>query len=318
MSCLFHGRLLCFIHMQTVFERLVENYNQYAKQKYRRKYWKNLTPEKVRLHNSLREAILNWGLQEHKITSIQKHALENLLNQTESTTSGKKMLKLSKKDMDQIVKLILDGHLIVIPNGKIYVIFGADDDQGTHETIRKINTDKLRHANMPIVKLSSVSAIPYENIKNKKIKEFLDKVISAFQPIGLLVPDKKVNSKSLYVFYGEKFFEELIKKIQIVAKKKIHIFVSSANITTTGANTTAEGVLNDFSSSKYIAAIIDEGDLKKLSKDNNSSTIIECSEKGELAYYRLGYPSEYQLDEFARPYGVKINALPTTRQTSVR
>ncbi len=94
--------------------------------------------------------------------------------------------------------------------------------------------------------------------------------------------------------------------------------MSSANITTTGANTTTEGVQRDFAFSKYIVGLVDEGDLKKQSHDNNSTTIIECSRDGKLTYYRLGCPPKVHLDHFAARFDIKINRLPTTRQTIAR
>lgn len=305
--------------MITDFHNLIKAYNNYAKLKYRRKYWRDLKPEEIASYSALRETVIRWACQEKIIPTSQKENLENLLKEKYSKPLQQKPLRIfHKKDIDEIVTLLINGDLIVIPNGKIYVIFGADDEQSSSETTKKINIEKLRHHSMPIVKLSSIYAVPSDYVQNNDIRVFLSSLVSHFQPIGLLLPNRKPENKNLFVFYGGEFFEELIRKINHVSRTKTFVYVSSANITTTGANTTDEGVLKDFGTSKYIVGIVDEGDLKKQSQGNNSSTIIECLENGRLTYYRLGYPPKDQIDVFADKYDIKINNLSTTRQTIVR
>ena len=107
--------------------------------------------------------------------------------------------------------------------------------------------------------------------------------------------------------------------LQAGQNSTVDILVSSANITTTGANTTAKGVVHDFCYSDFIWGVVDEGDLKlKADSNNNSTTIIECAPDGELSYYRIGYPSQHELDDFARHHGVQIAALPTSRKSKAR
>ena len=303
--------------MTSDFHNLVNAYNKYARLKYRRKYWRDLKPEEIASYPALRETVMNWACQEKIMPASQKESFETSLKEKYSKPLKQISLKIfNKKDIDKLAASLIKGNLLIIPNGKIYVIFGADDEHSTNETTKKINIEKLRHPSMPIVRLSSVDVVPSSYVQNDNIKGFLSSLVSHFQPIGLLLPDKQ--NTSMYVFYGGDFFEELIRKINQVSKTKTFVYVSSANITTTGANTTAEGVLKDFGSCKYIVGIIDEGDLKKQSQDNNSTTIIECLENGELTYYRTGYPPKDQIDIFADKQGIKINNLPTTRQTIAR
>ena len=288
---------------------LIEAYNKYARLKYRRKYWRDLTIKEVMAYPALRDTVFEWANQEKTNFHLEKLAKP-------SQQSSLKILP--KKDVNTIVAWLMGGSLVIIPNGKIYVIFGIDDEHASHQVTRKINNEKLRHPLLPIVQLSSVNKVPSNSVKNNKIRVFLKKLVVHFQPIGLLLPNDKPKSTSLYVFYGGEFFETLIRRINEESRARVFIYVSSANITTTGANTTLEGVINDFSSSKNIVGVVDGGDLKKQSIDNNSSTIVQCSVDGELAYYRLGYPPKEQIDFFAAKHGIKINDLPGTRETNVR
>ncbi len=304
--------------MKISLKQLANEYNLYAKQKYKRLLWKNLTQREIASYTPLREVVLNWVVENKKITEDEKIVLEQQLVKKALKLSQQNITVLNKNDMPVIIDKLLHGQLVVIPNGKIYVIFGVDDPHYTYKTMKKINADKVRHAYLPIVRLASVKNIPYERVQNPSIQKFLDLLVNSFQPIGLLLPDKKQNKKSMYVFYGGNFFEKLISNLRQTAKTPIDIYVSSANITTTGANTTAVGVLKDFFFSKYISAVVDSGDLKQQSQGNNSTTIITCSDKGELEYFRIGYPSKENIDAFASKHGVIIRKDTNTRTTFTR
>ena len=101
--------------------------------------------------------------------------------------------------------VLLNGGLVVIPNGKIYVIFGVDDENSSNETTKKINIEKLRHRSMPIVKLSSAHIVPLDYVQSNNIKKFLVMLVARFQPIGLLLPTSSSVNKEMFVFMVEFF-----------------------------------------------------------------------------------------------------------------
>lgn len=207
--------------MTSDFHNIIKAYNEYAKLKYRRKYWRDLKPEEIASYSALRERVIRWACQEKIIPSSQKENFENFLKEKYSKPLKQKPLRIfHNKDIDEIVTLLINGDLIVIPNGKIYVIFGADDEYSSNETTKKINIEKLRHHSMPIVKLSSIDVVPSDYVQNYNIRVFLSSLVSHFQPIGLLLPTMNPENKTLFVFYGGEFFEELIRKINHISRKK--------------------------------------------------------------------------------------------------
>jgi tRNA A37 threonylcarbamoyladenosine synthetase subunit TsaC/SUA5/YrdC len=306
--------------MENKFQNSVREYNKYARTYYQRLFWRNLWPEEFVHYSSLQEILISWAYKEGRINDDQKEALKEFLQDKQfSNPVTKRELKLFKPhDIDEIVDALLNGDLAVIPNGKIYVIVGIDDEGSTNRTTIKINREKLRHPLMPVVRLSFSDSIPYKNVRDPNVKNFLDQLVRKLHPIGLLLPNKLGGKYLLYVFYGNGFFRALREKIEDKARKKCNIYVSSANITTTGANTTVEGVLRDFSLSTFIVGVLDAGDLKGKSIHADSSTIIKCSASGNLTYYRIGYPSKEEIDRFAKSLAIKIKEVSETRYTFSR
>jgi tRNA A37 threonylcarbamoyladenosine synthetase subunit TsaC/SUA5/YrdC len=287
--------------------------------KYQRLYWRDLSLDEVITRSSLRSVVLEWAQHQAIITASEKKIIEQELGLYQRAVVSKKIPFFNKKDdFVSILNGLLAGNIVIIPNEKIYVMFGVDDDCGSYSMQAKINTEKLRHPLMPLAELSSLEKLKVVDFKTSLIKNFCLQLIKQFQPIGLLLPEKDSVNTKLHIFYPGFFFEKLRRSILKKKSEISHIYVSSANLTTTGAHTTAEGVMTDFGYSQVIAGVVNDGDLKRNYEINNSSTIIEYVPERGLSYFRVGYPSQTSIDNFAKNFGVVIMNAPHTRQSLVR
>ena len=298
---------------------LVNKYNHYCKKKYKRPYWRDLTLMEIVTHQSLSNALLKQG-QHFGLSSNESFKMNIIFQQMRAKLKKKprKLNSISEGEIEVIVNELLDGNLVVIPNSKIYVLFGVLAEGYNTKADKKINEEKLRHPNLPVARLGSNNFSEFERIHNSNTKEFLKELVKTKRPIGILISKSSETKKSnLYIYYPGEFFVELEDRISNTVGGKYEILVSSGNLTTAGANTTAEGICQDFAFGRHVSGVIDKGDLKKNSEGNNSTTIISCTETGGLSFYRLGYPRREEVEAIANNSGVTVEYIKGTRHTLV-
>jgi len=124
------------------YQKYLDAYNIFLREKYRRPYWKDLTFFDFSNHKLLLDGFFQWLANNSKFDFIKQDELLAYINSIKSNTLSKKKIKIySRLEIDSVAEELLKGNLMVISNGKIYVIFGVDDKKS--KRICKVNYNKI-------------------------------------------------------------------------------------------------------------------------------------------------------------------------------
>lgn len=296
------------MHEYAVSDVILAQYNAWAKEKYKRPFWRNIQQSDLLQAPSLVSHVRKWaGLDVAQPTLADGYNYSKVVDPEQPESIG------------IVSEALLGGGLVIIPNGSIYVFFGLKDCELRQERSNVrflINQTKLRHPLLPIVRLADSPAHLMQNLGKASVRQPLEELASCFRPIGFLLP-RVGGGRTMHVLYDAPFVQALQDNLRFLLGRDPVLYVSSANFTTMGAHKTLEGVLYDFGTNPSVRLIVNGGTLKMSGNENNSSTIIEVDETRELTFFRIGYPPEDRIRQFLEQRGVQISVTPYTRTTSV-
>jgi len=297
-------------------ESAVEAYNLYCRREYRRPQWRDLRIDEFIRHASLANTLLGWT-ERNGWAPETTRAIRRVVHDRHEQLprQDRRIPSITAPDPSALARILTNGDLAIVPNSQIYVFFGADDRKSTASRA-KINQAKLRHPEQQLVELALNESVIADYVHCNRVRGFLEELVDRMRPIGLLF-DAEIDT-TLFVFYPGQLFKDLQGALQSEAGADLRVWVSSANLTTCGANTTAGGVQRDFGACADVAAMLDQGDLREDSSANNSTTIVRVRDSGSLEYYRLGYPGPREIDRFAAERGLHIKLAHGTRTTTAQ
>lgn len=172
-----------------------------------------------------------------------------------------------KKELNNLVKIINDGNLIIMPTDTIYGIIG---DSTNVETIKKVYEIKKRDYHKPLLILVSNLDMLKRYIKN--INDLEKKVIKKYWPGKLtIIFEKNSNVNELLTsntsFIGIRLPDNK-DLINLINKVKKPLISTSANISNNNPITNVKMIEKEMK--EKISTIIDGGEIKA-----NSSTIVQ-------------------------------------------
>jgi len=290
----------------TDMSNLIDDYNKAQKSRYCRGVWRNLTLDDVASHPALGKHILKWGCDSSITSEVRSsaYALDLLASTSPGEPSVNVHLPANDASLEIISAALLNDELVIIPNGHIYVIFGLANDA----VKQKINNAKLRDPNQELVYLGFDDDDVLRNITAGGLKNLV-KDLLANKPIGFRLASGG-GATEVIVFYKDEFVEKLQKQLSS-KDKDARLFVSSANLTTMGSTSDLNTVLRDFS--QIVKNVVKGDNMDAL--QNQSTTILDVSNKMSATYYRIGYPSQATIDDIARKHNMYVQKTNRTRMS---
>lgn len=291
---------------RNALKKQLDNFNDYIENKYKRGVFRyDFTLSDIIRNPRLIMSLKNYTKVEqlrNKLEHIYQKRTAEIMN---NDINNSEIISYSDDNVENITNLLLNGNLVAIPNGCIYVLFGLQ--QINNDIKKKINTTKTRNEKQPLAKLVSPESLPLESNKNINETILLD-IIAKFYPIGILM------NNELFIIYNNSFFNRLFTSLNNKIQNPT-LYVSSANTSTTGSNVTLNDTKIDLEW-KGVKYFINGDDINKT--NSNSTTIILFEDK--LSFYRVGSPKPEEINEFiSKKYGEKhtISMTPSTRISEI-
>ena len=108
---------------QAEFIKISNGYNAFCKGKYQRQLWRDFSLQEIAHYPALREAVLNWALKEYQLSTARVCEIKSWLKACYGEhLKPSRELQVLEKDLVVIANALSSEQLVVIPNGKIYVI----------------------------------------------------------------------------------------------------------------------------------------------------------------------------------------------------
>lgn len=189
------------------------------------------------------------------------------------------MVRIKSLELNQIIKLLKEGKVGVIPTDTIYGIVGSAQNP---ETVEKIYKLRKRALDKPmIILIASLNDLNYFNITlTEKQKKVLEKIWP--NPVSVILPC--ISNKFEYLHRGKKSLAFRMPKNEIL----LDILKNAGSLVAPSANFEGEKPSENIEEAKKyfgnkVSFYINGGVLSSL-----PSTIVEVNEEGEFKVLRAG------------------------------